>query len=465
MSLTGFTGLLFPSLLRRNSAEVEIKLDSHHDDKIYRPGTTVQGEVSITPLEDTRFNSVAVALLGTSKVRVETARSVRDISHVFLSINMPILQSLPPLFEASHTYSIPFSFVIPKHLTLSACKHENQSGAVFDQHMRLPPSMGYWSKDDLSPEVARVEYIIKAYVARGPPGSSGSLEKTMIAKHLIKVLPDPRRALVSGNMDHPSPFGPNPATPRYLNVNSPEATISGGQGLNSTPTAALILQSTLRARSNLLLQGRQEELLSGCNAGDRKVLTKWLHDYWMHSFVTAKFWGKGPQHWTPGLVSQVTLGASPFGNALAALSPAELISAPSPRTCEIPPPTSLCQWAVHYGQDPGLQYDVQLDRPIETQAEFDLNDQSSWTPWPDIDTRNRTLQRTMEESFAHSQFRTTPSDELPISDHLVAQAVSRSPQELALDSVAFAIMSGNLESVEKTLETSVRLLDGEGCVL
>ncbi|KAF6824351.1 arrestin [Colletotrichum musicola] len=134
MSLTSFVSLLFPSLLRRNSAEIEIKLDSHHDDKIYGPGRQ---------------------------------------------------------FTESHTYKIPFSFVIPKHLTLSACKHENQSRAAFDQHMRLPSFMGYWSKDDLSPEGARVEYIIKVHVARGPPRPSGSLEKPMLAKHLINVLPDP----------------------------------------------------------------------------------------------------------------------------------------------------------------------------------------------------------------------------------------------------------------------------------
>ncbi|KAF6815212.1 arrestin domain-containing protein, partial [Colletotrichum sojae] len=172
-------------------AKIEIKLDSHHDDKIYRPGTTVHGEVKITPWENTHFHSVAVILLGISKIPMETARSARVISHVFLSINMPISQSLPPLFEAGHTYSIPFSVVIPTRLTLSAFKHENQSGAVFDQHTRLPPFMGYWSKDELLPEVARVEYIIKAYVARGSPGFSGSLKKTTIAKHLTNVLPDP----------------------------------------------------------------------------------------------------------------------------------------------------------------------------------------------------------------------------------------------------------------------------------
>lgn len=174
----------------------------------------------------------------------------------------------------------------------------------------------------------------------------------------------------------------------------------------------------------------------------------------MHSFVTAKFWGKGPQHWTAGLVSEITLGAPAFGSPLAFFSPSGLISAPSPRSCDIPQPTSLCQWTIHYGEEPGLQYDVEPDRPIQIQADFDLNDRSSWTPWPPHETQNRTLQGTMEESLAHCHFSTTPSDEIPLSSDLVAEAVSKSPEELKLDSVAFAIMSGNLMSVTKTIKTS-----------
>lgn len=191
MSPAIFASSLSPSRARRNSVEIEIKLNDHHDHKIYRPGAAVHGDVAITTREDIRFDSVAVVLTGISKVHVATAGSSRDISHVFLLIDMPILQSLlPPVFEANHTYSFPFSFVIPEQLTLGACNHNHHSRAVFDQHIRLPPSMGSWSKDDLSPKEARAEYTIKAYVARGTPESSGSSEKIMLASHLINVLPD-----------------------------------------------------------------------------------------------------------------------------------------------------------------------------------------------------------------------------------------------------------------------------------
>ncbi|KAJ0165492.1 hypothetical protein CTA2_11093 [Colletotrichum tanaceti] len=253
--------------------------------------------------------------------------------------------------------------------------------------------------------------------------------------------------------DHPSPFGPKTTTPRYLNVGSPEATTPGGPAPELTPTAVLIQQKTLRDRSNLLLQGRREELLSGCNESDRRIISGWLHDYWMHSFLTAKFWGRGPQQWTAGLVSEVTLVGNNLETPPSFSSPAGWFSTPFPRPSAIPQPIDLCRWVIHYEEDSGLKYEVEDSPPIETQAEFELHDESSWTPWPAAETQTRNLQSAMEESFMRSQFSATSIDELPMSNELIAQAVSKSPEQLALDSCAFAIMSGNLESVAKLLDS------------
>ncbi|KAK6225740.1 hypothetical protein QIS74_01787 [Colletotrichum tabaci] len=252
-------------------------------------------------------------------------------------------------------------------------------------------------------------------------------------------------ASIMRQADQPSPFGPITTTPRYLNVGSPEATTPGGPAPDSTPTAALITQKTLQDRSNLFLQGRREELLSRCNERDRRIISGWLHDYWMHSYLTAKFWGRGPQQWTAGLVSEVTLEGNNLETPPNFSSPAGWFPAPSPRTSAIPQPTSLCRWVIHYAEDVDLKYEIEDSPPIETQAEFELQDESSWTPWPAAETQDRTLQSAMEESFARSQFSATSVDELPMSNELIAQAVSKSPEELALDSCAFAIMSGNLE--------------------
>ncbi|KAF6793383.1 hypothetical protein CMUS01_16098 [Colletotrichum musicola] len=270
-------------------------------------------------------------------------------------------------------------------------------------------------------------------------------------------------ASIPRQIGRPSPFGPNPSTPQYLAVNSPEPTPPNVESSGLTPTAALVQQANLRARSNLLLQGRREELLSRCNDDQRRTLVTWLHDYWMHSFVTAKLWGKGPQQWTAGLVSEVTLGQFDIGGRWAVHSAVPsldgLTHAPSHRTHEIPQPANLCQWAIHHQEGQDIECREGPKRPIETQAEFDLNDQSSWTLWPAHGTQTRSLQDAMAESFAHGRFSRTSSNELPISNDLVTQAVFKSPEELALDSVAFAIISGNLDSVRETLTNISPMLD------
>ncbi|KAL3290595.1 hypothetical protein RB213_013142 [Colletotrichum asianum] len=230
------------------------------------------------------------------------------------------------------------------------------------------------------------EAIVKTLGKRSRPGASasdvtihqGGLTKEVDKKQLKRFLDDRVRhclvdplfpgtfsrwnlpydayiASIVKQADYPSPFGHNPATPQYLNVKSPEATIPDGSVPGLTPTAALIQRKTLQDRSNLLLQGRREELLSMCNDNDRRIISGWLHDYWMHSFLTAKFWGRGPQEWTAGLVK--------------------------------------------------------------------------------------------EEAFTQSRFSLTSADQLPISDLIIAEAIVKSPEDLALDSWAFAIMAGNMRPI------------------
>ncbi|KAG7117638.1 hypothetical protein HYQ45_015799 [Verticillium longisporum] len=170
---------------------IEIKLDNHYNSKVYSSGSPVAGEVTITPWKDTRFDFVSIVLIGHSRTRLDAAQIAQHSSHTFLKLNMPIPASaypVPRVFEAGHKYSIPFNFVVPHHLTLSACNHPKQSDAVYDQHMRLPASMGAWGKDDMSPQMARVEYMVKARVAEMPE-LGGRPIKVMEDHYHINVLP------------------------------------------------------------------------------------------------------------------------------------------------------------------------------------------------------------------------------------------------------------------------------------
>lgn len=89
-------------------------------------------------------------------------------------MTMPISEStypVPRVLESGRTITIPFNFVLPSFLTLSACNHKVACDEVRDHHLCLPPSMGTWArdnweKDDMAPHMAEVQYSIKARVWR-----------------------------------------------------------------------------------------------------------------------------------------------------------------------------------------------------------------------------------------------------------------------------------------------------------
>ncbi|KAL0765279.1 hypothetical protein CaCOL14_012028 [Colletotrichum acutatum] len=257
------------------------------------------------------------------------------------------------------------------------------------------------------------------------------------------------RASLGRQDDQASPFNCNPPTPQYLQINSPEA--SAGQALDMSPGVALIRRKTMLDRSSLLLQGRREELLSGCNVNDRRTLSDWLHDYWMYCFVTAKFWGTGPQEWTAGVVSEFTFGAATNGTPQNSRSPPARISGQSSsgsRLAEAPRPTQLCHWAIHHRDT--VHYESLPSSPRVEQASFDPGDQSSWTAWTDSQ-RSQSYQNSIHEAFIHNRFSTTAPEEVPIACEVVSEVISTSNMPLALDSLAFAIMAGNVELISKTL--------------
>ncbi|KAK1676302.1 hypothetical protein BDP55DRAFT_581499 [Colletotrichum godetiae] len=262
------------------------------------------------------------------------------------------------------------------------------------------------------------------------------------------------RASLATQDNHASPFSYNPPTPQYLHVNSPDT--SAGRGEISdiiTPTSALIQRKTLLDRSSLLLQGRREELLSGCNSNDRRTISDWLHDYWMYCFMTAKFWGVGPQEWTAGLISEVTigLGVTETPDAVHSMSPFASVSNSLPQETpltENPRPTDLCRWVIHHEDTVDFDDDSTPPLPPMEQATFELGDQSSWTEWPTSQTA-RSYQSTIQEALTSSRFSAIAPNEVPISNEVVAEVISKSLKQIALDSWAFAIMTGNVDLLTK----------------
>lgn len=153
---------------RRNQ---DLGISLHHDytSKVYTSGSSVAGELNITPRKDVRFDLVRICLCGDGSVLHEDIGTTSVVRFSFLDIEMPIpLAALPEcrVFEAGQQYKIPFEFVVPYQLASASCSHPTTSQSLRDHHLRLPPTTGKWEKTDMTPDTTEIQYKVKASVMR-----------------------------------------------------------------------------------------------------------------------------------------------------------------------------------------------------------------------------------------------------------------------------------------------------------
>lgn len=188
------------------SAGVDIKIDQHWSSKAYTSGSTIAGHVVVNTQRDVAFDDFEILFTGTAYTRVDFVNQYSSATYAarpFMKLRMPIRDSdfpSPRVFEAGRTYTIPFNFVVPHQLTLSACNHPVEHAGVRDHHLQLPPTMGFWEHNDQSPDMAHIEYAVRAgaYKETAEEGRTQTLE----GFHMIKVLP-------SLPEDAPLDIGPN----------------------------------------------------------------------------------------------------------------------------------------------------------------------------------------------------------------------------------------------------------------
>ncbi|KAK8051037.1 hypothetical protein PG993_002422 [Apiospora rasikravindrae] len=175
----------------KTAAAMEIHLDNHYSSKAYTSSSSLSGRVVISPTRDMRFDSLHILLMGVTKTRVDGVHAPHATQHTFLRLTMPIPETsypVPRVYEAGRVYTVPFHFVIPNYLTLGACCHKIESDAVSEQHLCIPPSLRTWDKDDMAPDMARVEYTVRARLYR-----EEELDKTRVkimeANQVVNVLP------------------------------------------------------------------------------------------------------------------------------------------------------------------------------------------------------------------------------------------------------------------------------------
>ncbi|KAH6631613.1 hypothetical protein F5144DRAFT_488501 [Chaetomium tenue] len=170
-------------------SDINVNIKGHYSSKVYTSLSPVAGDLTITTKRDVRFDSIQILLLGHTKTLFEGMSAPQEVTHTFLKMVMPIPEStypVPRVLETGETYTIPFNFVIPNQLTINACNHARLSDAMQDHHVRLPPSLGGWERDDMAPLMAQVEYKITARVLRD---DGDRRTRIMEASQPLRVLP------------------------------------------------------------------------------------------------------------------------------------------------------------------------------------------------------------------------------------------------------------------------------------
>ncbi|KAJ3519540.1 hypothetical protein NM208_g14089 [Fusarium decemcellulare] len=191
---------------RPTKTGIDIKIDQHWNSKAYTSGSTIAGHVLVNTQRDVAFDDFEILFTGTAYTRVDFVNqysSATYASRPFMKLRMPIQDSeypSPRVFQAGRTYTIPFHFVVPHQLTLSACNHPVEHDGVREHHLHLPPTMGFWEHNDQSPDMAHIEYAIRAGAFKDAAEEGRTL--ALDAFHMVKVLP-------SLPEDAPLDIGPN----------------------------------------------------------------------------------------------------------------------------------------------------------------------------------------------------------------------------------------------------------------
>ncbi|KAJ4420993.1 hypothetical protein N0V82_004035 [Gnomoniopsis sp. IMI 355080] len=252
--------------------------------------------------------------------------------------------------------------------------------------------------------------------------------------------------------DRASPGGPQ--TPGYITVSSPpnHSPDAGFQQKKLSPTTQLLHKKVLMDRAQLLMEGREMELMRQMNQEEKETAATWLHDFWMFSFVTAKYWGKGPKDWTPALIAFKTFAG------VANFSPGhsgerrELTMGQSPSIVPsvIDPPTQLCNWSIHLPSFP--RYEAINSPPRSPTDEdgdlFDVEDEATWRGWDGLE-EDRDLPSTITKSLQDNSFSRVQPEDLPFEANRVVDIVSGPPNYASVvEAFGFAIMSRNVETLE-----------------
>ncbi|KAK8044160.1 hypothetical protein PG993_004184 [Apiospora rasikravindrae] len=262
-----------------------------------------------------------------------------------------------------------------------------------------------------------------------------------------------------GALNHQSPAGSTPSaisvlSPPQMPPGSSPATARSPINAPSSTTVA-IRNKTLNTRATSLLDGRYSDFLGHMTTKERKSVIPyaWLDQFWYFSFKTFKHWGKGPRYWTANMLqfddplNLVTSPSTP-GAITSSHEHALSVDSTSRDGHGLFQPTALCRWSIHNPE--GLFYETPSP-PTEPSDEYDINNPDEWPWWPRESPPANPITH-LQEALRTNEFSNIDVDQLPLSSTQVAKAAARSPEELLVESVGFAIMARNIDLLGDLLQ-------------
>ncbi|KAK5945597.1 hypothetical protein PMZ80_002802 [Knufia obscura] len=177
----------------RKKSELEIVLDGKDEFvRTYSTFDQIKGHIQLKFEKDTLISDLSIVFEGQAQTYVEKVATASPTigrttgRHTFLRVQQPISpESLPEdmLGKANTAYIVPFTFIVPDRLLPYICSHKTANDEVKKAHLRLPPSIGdpmlsgvgNALMDDLSPEMARICYSIKAKVGKASPATGRTI--------------------------------------------------------------------------------------------------------------------------------------------------------------------------------------------------------------------------------------------------------------------------------------------------
>ena len=176
--------------------------------------------------------------------------------------------------------------------------------------------------------------------------------------------------------------------------------------------------------------------------------------------MTAKYWGRGPRHWT---IDEIEFKTRTGQGLIESSPPATLHSADSERHAQHSKPRQDCHWTIHHHEknDYESSSDSSVDEPDQG---YDIEDESTWPAWKP-QTDGRTFSDTIQEGLEGNAFSRHPAQDVPFSTQAVSEQRRKANRQRKQEEIGLAIMSRNLELLQELLQTDLREVDKDTQVL